>query len=562
MAKFALLIGVSEYSETSFAALPAATKDVEAMKQVLENPEIGDFNEIKTLINPSQPEMSEAIETYFSDRQSEDLILFFFSGHGVKDEKRDLFFSARNTRKNREKLTKSTAVAASFVRDSIKSSKAKRQIVILDCCFSGAFGDLLGKDDDSLDIENQLSAEGIVVLTSSSSTQYSFEQKNADLSLYTRYLVEGMKTGAADKNGDGFTSVDELHDYVSRKVQEAAPALVNPRIIVLKDEGFKIQLAKAPIGDPMLKYRQEVEQQAKDGKFSIPARGILDLLREELKLSSEQALVIEDEVLQPYREYQRKLQKYEEIIERALKAEYPLSQDSLNDLKDYQKRLGLRDRDIKPIEARVKLKLWLIKLKKPILILILILLLLTPFSAVVSYSHDIFFPSNISQNKQLTPIPSKDAEAYIVRGNAKYNLGDKQGAIADYNQAIKLQPDDATAYYNRGVVKYNSGDKQGAIADYNQAIKLQPDYADAYYNRGLAKKNLGDKQGAIADYNQAIKLQPDYAAAYNGRGNAKYNLGDKQGAIADYKEAAKLYQQQNKTNYYQDALNGVKALEQ
>ena len=123
---------------------------------------------------------------------------------------------------------------------------------------------------------------------------------------------------------------------------------------------------------------------------------------------------------------------------------------------------------------------------------------------------------------------------------ANYNLGDKQGAIADKNQAIKLNSDDAVAYYNNGVAKYKLGDNQGAIKDFNQAIQINPNYAYAYNNRGIAKSDLGDKQGAIADYNQAIKLKPDDALAYNSRGIAKYNLGDKQGAIADYNQAIKL----------------------
>lgn len=126
MSKFALLIGVSEYpDEMSFNPLPAATKDVEAMKEVLQNSEIGGFDKIKTLINRSRLEMSETIETYFRDCQKDDLILFFFSGHGVKDEKRNLYFSAHNTKKYREALTKSSAVAAKFVRDSIISTYTK-----------------------------------------------------------------------------------------------------------------------------------------------------------------------------------------------------------------------------------------------------------------------------------------------------------------------------------------------------------------------------------------------------------------------------------------------------
>ncbi|PZV22794.1 MAG: hypothetical protein DCF12_20155, partial [Snowella sp.] len=124
-----------------------------------------------------------------------------------------------------------------------------------------------------------------------------------------------------------------------------------------------------------------------------------------------------------------------------------------------------------------------------------------------------------------------------LRGNAKQKSEDNQGAIADFNQWILgslviatvsllslkilaqgktfVQPQPHTLsqvtaidYYNRGLAKSDSGDYQGAIADYNQAIKLNPDYALAYCNRGNSKVNLGDYQGAIADYNQAIKLNP------------------------------------------------------
>jgi len=50
------------------------------------------------------------------------------------------------------------------------------------------------------------------------------------------------------------------------------------------------------------------------------------------------------------------------------------------------------------------------------------------------------------------------------------------------------------------------GDKQGAIADYNEAIRLNPQDDDAYYNRGLAKSDLGNKQGALVDFRKALEL--------------------------------------------------------
>ena len=96
---------------------------------------------------------------------------------------------------------------------------------------------------------------------------------------------------------------------------------------------------------------------------------------------------------------------------------------------------------------------------------------------------DIFF--NNVRSKLNNKTSELTAEDWFNLGYNKSNLGDKQGAIADYNQAIQFQPDYADAYINRGVVKYNLGDKQGVINDFNQAIQFQPDYADAYYNRGV-----------------------------------------------------------------------------
>jgi tetratricopeptide (TPR) repeat protein len=132
------------------------------------------------------------------------------------------------------------------------------------------------------------------------------------------------------------------------------------------------------------------------------------------------------------------------------------------------------------------------------------------------------------------------AEAYVGRGGVRYESGDKQGAIDDFNLAIKINPNLAQAYFVRGVVRNELGDKQGAIDDYNQAIKINPNYAEAYYNRGYVRNELGDKPGAIDDYNQAIKINPNYAEAYYNRGYVRDDLGDKPGAIDDYNQAIKI----------------------
>jgi tetratricopeptide (TPR) repeat protein len=104
----------------------------------------------------------------------------------------------------------------------------------------------------------------------------------------------------------------------------------------------------------------------------------------------------------------------------------------------------------------------------------------------------------------LGPIGASNLNA----GNAAYNKGDLDTAIADYTKAIELKPDDAEAYYNRGVAYGDKKLDDQAIADYTKAIELKPDDVDAVAYRG---KKLYDQ--AIADYTKAIELKPDDATA-------------------------------------------------
>ncbi|MBE8986523.1 caspase family protein [Nostoc sp. LEGE 12450] len=360
MVKVALLIGVSEY-EPGLNPLPGAVKDVEAMQQVLLHPEMGGFTEtdIMVLKNPQRQDMEEAIENLFAHRQKDDLLVLFFSGHGIKDDTGRLFLATRTTRKTpRGDLIRSSAVAASVVHESMSRSRSKRQVVILDSCFSGAFAEgLSAKDDGSVNIREQLGGEGRAVLTSSSSTQYSFEQQGSDLSIYTRYLIEGITTGAADLDEDGVVSIDELHEYASKKVREIQPTM-KPEIYTSR-EGFKIRLTKVPQGDPKQKYRKEVARYSSRGDVSFVGRKTLDALRSRLGLSEMEATAIEDEMLAVARqEFKQKLQQYERDFSEALQQKVALSEDDLNMLRlNLQQILGLRNEDTMPIEAQVKAKI-------------------------------------------------------------------------------------------------------------------------------------------------------------------------------------------------------------
>ncbi|WP_414588642.1 caspase, EACC1-associated type [Scytonema sp. PCC 10023] len=574
MAKVALLIGASEYGE-GLSPLPGAAKDVEAMQRVLQHPEMGSFDEVRPLLNVDPQAMQEAIETLFSGRAKEDLVLLFFSGHGIKDESGRLYLATRITRKNKQgELVKATAVPASFVQDIMSHSRSKRQVIILDCCFSGAFAEgWLAKDDGSVDVKNQLGGEGRAVLTSSTSTQYSFEQQGSELSTYTRYLVEGIETGAADQTNDGVISVDELHEYAKKKVQEAAPAM-KPEIYAVR-EGFKIWLAKASTGDPKLRYRQEVEIYASRGEISMIGRKILDALRDNLRLLPEQTAAIEAEVLKPYREYQQKLHEYEQALIYALEREHTLSQQTQNELRRYQKILGLRDEDIAPIEARVAPQK---ESAPPNQIPVAI------DASVTSRNEDVISTKQphkgTAASQAETPVPTstrlpsgfsgsasvlKNPKAFIGAGILAAVVVTFSFLVKPHDASVKSQPNpaglptptasprvsptsqmNAKNFYDRGVDKANKKDYKGAIEDYTQALELDPNFTIAYYKRGYTRSEIEDYKAAIEDFTQYLRLNPNDVNVYNSRGNAYYNLGNYPQAIANLNKSIEL----NSNNAY------------
>ena len=136
--------------------------------------------------------------------------------------------------------------------------------------------------------------------------------------------------------------------------------------------------------------------------------------------------------------------------------------------------------------------------------------------------------------------PADQALLTTMRGNLWFGKKDNDRAIADYDQAIKLNPNMAETYNNRANAWYNKKDYDRAIADFNEAIRLKPVYPDAFRNRGDSWQHKKDYGRAIADYNETIRLSPKDANAFNNRGGAKERNGDAKGAEADYARAREL----------------------
>jgi branched-chain amino acid transport system substrate-binding protein len=447
MTKYALLIGVSEYPK-GLNSLPSVTSDIQKIEQTLENPEIGNFTEVNQLLNPNAQSMRESIEEFFKNRQRNDLLLLYFSGHGITDEEGKLYLTTRETRKDaRGALTKATAVEARFLQECMNEGYSRRQVLILDCCFSGAFAEgLSAKNDGVVDIKNQLGGEGRAILTSSTSTEYSYE------GVYTNFIVEGLKTGAADRDEDGEISVDELHDYAKNKVKDSGHAMT-PQIFAIK-EGYKITLAKAPVNNKVLQYRREAEYwvSSGDGEISELGRDALNELRVQIGLSIEEAENIEKIAFSPIINHKSRLDKYEIAFTQKIESSYPINDKDLKDLKQYAMSIQIKKEDIALIENRVKEK----HKQKQSHQYKIINVIGIPLGAILIFASGFVFGRNVFPSNNPTIISNFCKTDTPVDRKLQRSLGEKILLNGDTNK-----------YKETGIESFSKKDYKSAISNFN-----------------------------------------------------------------------------------------------
>jgi hypothetical protein len=217
--KYALLVGTSEYDDTRISRLETPEPDVNMLARLLEDPKIGGF-QVKLLLNQAFPQILRELVSFLKNRNKDDLLLVYFSGHGIVDETGRLFLAAKDTDKD---LLSATSLSSVQLKDEMDRSRSKRQLLILDCCHSGAF-QRGSKGDAPALTQDTFLGYGRAVFTASDSVQYAFEgnqvMDGSQLSLFTHFLAEGLETGEADAGGDGLVELDEWFDYAYRRVRD------------------------------------------------------------------------------------------------------------------------------------------------------------------------------------------------------------------------------------------------------------------------------------------------------------------------------------------------------
>ena len=250
----ALLVATDSYADATFQQLRAPRADTDALNTALADPSIGGY-EVEALHNPPAHEANLAIEDLFAAAWLDDVVVLYISGHGIKDDSGQLHLAMTNSRHDR---LNATAVSAQFVRNQMDSTRSRRVVVILDCCFAGAFPPgATHRAGENAGVLAQLGGRGSAVMTSSSALEYSFEAGEsasstvvgtASPSVFTGALVEGLSSGGADRNRDGLIDVDELYDFIYERVEVAG----NPQTPGL-DSRFqgRLVVATSPVANDL-----------------------------------------------------------------------------------------------------------------------------------------------------------------------------------------------------------------------------------------------------------------------------------------------------------------------
>ena len=129
--------------------------------------------------------------------------------------------------------------------------------------------------------------------------------------------------------------------------------------------------------------------------------------------------------------------------------------------------------------------------------------------------------------------PQKLAAAYNFRGQHWQVDGEMDRAIADYTEAVRLDPKYFRAYYNRANCFTANGDADKTIADLDTVLQLDPKVQYAYTNRGLAWLGKGEYERAMADFRAGLALDPADDLDYWATAMAHYAQGRFEAAAAD-----------------------------
>jgi hypothetical protein len=231
----ALLIGNSTYpaDEHNLQTLKGPVKDIAVLNRALSDRDTGLFADVDVTLLPeaTSTRAVRALGTFFTTADRDDVLLVYFSGHGKLDQLGRLHLCMNDTETTN---LLSTAVSSVRINEFAEASRARNVVIILDCCYAGAFRG--GEFGDTV------AGPGRYVMTSCRGTQLANDATvDNGTSFFTQHLVGGL-LHAADQDNDGYVSFSDLYAYVDRCLREDGKQIPQRRV----DGDGDLRLARRP----------------------------------------------------------------------------------------------------------------------------------------------------------------------------------------------------------------------------------------------------------------------------------------------------------------------------
>ncbi|SCG69497.1 caspase, EACC1-associated type [Micromonospora zamorensis] len=212
MGRHALLLGTATYHvDRELAPLPSVHHDVAQLKTLLDG--VGEFDTVRSELDLPAEHLRQVVEEFYGARRGDDLALLYYSGHGVlHGDGQSLFLAATDTVSG--SLHASALDTDGTLRHLLNDTKARQKVVVLDCCFSGAFTARNrfrgGVREEPRRLKRQ---RGTFILTSSTHMKASKAQGPDRPSVFTEVLLEGLRGAAEGPSDDGWITSNDLSRY-------------------------------------------------------------------------------------------------------------------------------------------------------------------------------------------------------------------------------------------------------------------------------------------------------------------------------------------------------------
>jgi hypothetical protein len=223
--RHAIVVGINNYQDTGISDLSKARNDAKLVGKILK--EQGEFEQVfvmtddvdprndKDNLYPTKLNIEEKLDSLLRFSEPDDLLVFFFSGHGISDPNENGYLVTVDTVTDKQF---NTSLKINDVVQRLKNKGIKKSLLVLDACRDVLYSSKSSSRNSLLEKE-YTEAEVSATFYSTKAGFYSYEDDETDYGVFTKYLVKGME-GQADSNGDGVVAFSELEQYVQKGVKD------------------------------------------------------------------------------------------------------------------------------------------------------------------------------------------------------------------------------------------------------------------------------------------------------------------------------------------------------